>query len=291
MNDSKHIAIICDGNRTWARLLNKNPYFGHTQGAKNIKNIVKAAIKNNISYLTLFLLSTENLINRSKEELDHLFSLFSKLIDYKSLFIENKIKFETVGDISKLPQNIIESIIELKEITKNFNQLNLTFAVNYGGRDEIKRAANKYKNSNNLDFENCLDSSFLPDIDIMMSDKLPTIQQVKERYEIPFDNYAILIFHPETTNLITIHEQIKLISSSLIKSQLNYVVIMPNNDYGSNIIIDEYDVTFKNNNSFKVFPSLRFEYFLTLLKNAKFVIGNSSVGIREAEIMVFQSLI
>jgi len=123
-----------------------------------------------------------------------------------------------------------------------------------------------------------------PDIDIMMSDKLPTIKQVKERYEIPFDNYAILIFHPETTKLSTTNEQIKIISSSLIKSQLNYVVIMPNNDYGSNVIIDEYDVTFKNNNSFKVFPSLRFEYFLTLLKNAKFIIGNSSVGIREAEI-------
>ena len=128
MNDSKHIAIICDGNRTWARLLNKNPYFGHTQGAKNIKNIVKAAINNDISYLTLFLLSTENLLNRSKEELDHLFSLFSKLIDYKSLFIENQIKFETVGDISKLPKNIIESIKELKEITKDITYITKTIS-------------------------------------------------------------------------------------------------------------------------------------------------------------------
>ena len=168
MNDSKHIAIICDGNRTWARLLNKNPFFGHTQGAKNIKNIVNAAIKNHISYLTLFLLSTENLLNRSKEELDHLFSLFSKLIDYKSLFIENQVKFQTIGDISKLPQNIIESIKDLKEITKNFKKLNLTFAVNYGGRDEIQRAAEKYKDSDSLKFEECMDSNFLPDVDIMI---------------------------------------------------------------------------------------------------------------------------
>ena len=168
MNDSKHIAIICDGNRTWARLLNKNPFFGHTQGAKNIKNIVNAAIKNHVSYLTLFLLSTENLLNRSKEELDHLFSLFSKLIDYKSLFIENQVKFQTVGDISKLPQNIIESIKDLKEITKNFKKLNLTFAVNYGGRDEIQRAAEKYKDSDSLKFEECMDSNILPDIDIMI---------------------------------------------------------------------------------------------------------------------------
>ena len=168
MNNLNHIAIICDGNRTWARLLDKNPFFGHTQGAKNIKNIVKATIKNNISYLTLFLLSTENLLNRSKDELDHLFSLFSKLIDYKSLFIENQIKFETVGDISKLPDNIIQSIKELKKTTKDFTQLNLTFAVNYGGRDEILRAANKFKDSDNLEFEECLDSSFLPDIDLMI---------------------------------------------------------------------------------------------------------------------------
>jgi len=123
-----------------------------------------------------------------------------------------------------------------------------------------------------------------PDIDVMMSEKLPTIKQVKDRYDIAFDNYAILIFHPETTKLSIINEHIKIISSSLIESQLNYVIIMPNNDFGSDIIINEYDRAFQNNNSFKIFPSLRFEYFLTLLKNAKFIIGNSSAGIREAEI-------
>jgi len=168
MNQLKHIAIICDGNRTWARLLNKNPLFGHTQGAKNIKKIVKSAIENKISFLTLFLLSTENLLNRSQSELDHLFSLFSKLIDYKKLFIENKIKFQTVGDTTKLPQNIQDSINELKEATKDYSNLNLTFAVNYGGRDEIERAAKKYKNSSDIDFEDCLDSNFLPNVDILI---------------------------------------------------------------------------------------------------------------------------
>lgn len=168
MNQINHLAIICDGNRTWARLLNKNPYFGHTQGAKNIKNIVQAAIDNKISYLTLFLLSTENLLNRSQEELSHLFDLFSKLIDYKSLFIENQIKFNTVGDISKLPPNIINSILELKETTKDFQQLNLTFAVNYGGRDEILRAAESYKNHPEKPFEQHLDSHILPDVDLMI---------------------------------------------------------------------------------------------------------------------------
>ena len=168
MNKINHIAMICDGNRTWAKKLGENPLFGHTQGAKNIKNIVQSAIDNNISYLTLFLLSTENLLNRSETELKHLFSLFEKLIDYKDLFIKNQIKFETVGDITKLPPNIIESILDLKEITKDFTNLNLTFAINYGGRDEIIRAAKSFKNSKKSNFEEFLDSHFLPDIDILV---------------------------------------------------------------------------------------------------------------------------
>ena len=164
-----HIAIICDGNRTWAKLLGKDPFFGHTEGAKNIKKIVKACIEINVKHLSLFLLSTENLLNRSQKELAHLFSLFSKILDYKSLFHENKIRFCTIGDTSKLPENIKKALIELKDETKDYNQLVLTFAVNYGGKDEINRAAMEYKTSDqSQDFETYLDSFFLPDIDIMI---------------------------------------------------------------------------------------------------------------------------
>ena len=87
----KHLAIILDGNRTWAREQGKPEFMGHTQGAKNIQTIVKAVISHGIEVLSMYVLSTENLKNRSDSELKHLFSLFEKLIDYKNLFQENKI--------------------------------------------------------------------------------------------------------------------------------------------------------------------------------------------------------
>lgn len=119
-----------------------------------------------------------------------------------------------------------------------------------------------------------------PDIDIMLSGNLPTIEETKERYEIEYDDYAILMYHPVTTEVEKLGRNIENIVSSLIKSGRNYVVIYPNNDYGSEIILSEYE-RFKGNEHFRVFPSIRFEHFLTLLKNADFMIGNSSAGVRE----------
>lgn len=120
-----------------------------------------------------------------------------------------------------------------------------------------------------------------PDIDVMKSKNLPTISQVKKRYGILFKKYAILIYHPVTTELDTLQVQISEVLSSIIDSGMNYVVIYPNNDSGSDIIIQEYKkIKFLKN--FKIFNSLRFEYFLSLLKNSEFIIGNSSAGIRES---------
>lgn len=128
-----------------------------------------------------------------------------------------------------------------------------------------------------------------PDIDIMLSDELPTLNDVKERYEIEFDSYAILMYHPVTTELTELPDRVNILVDSLIKSQKNYIVIYPNNDAGNTIIIDAYD-KLKQNNNFRVFPSMRFEYFLTLLKNAQFMIGNSSAGIRETGIYGIPSI-
>lgn len=122
-----------------------------------------------------------------------------------------------------------------------------------------------------------------PDIDIMKSAKLPKVKEAKARYEIPFNQYAILLYHPVTTEIDTLAQDINTIVSAVIESNRNYVVIYPNNDRGSDIILKEYE-RFLNKKNFRVFPSLRFEYFLTLLKNSRFIIGNSSAGVREAEI-------
>lgn len=119
-----------------------------------------------------------------------------------------------------------------------------------------------------------------PDIDIMLSDRLPPLEEVKNRYEINFENYAILIYHPVTTELEKLEINTRNLVSALIESKRNYVVIYPNNDNGNEIILKEYQ-RFRGNDRFKIFPSIRFEYFLTLLKNCDFIIGNSSAGIRE----------
>jgi len=122
-----------------------------------------------------------------------------------------------------------------------------------------------------------------PDIDIMKSKELPSIDKAKKRYKIPFDKYSIFIYHPVTTELEKLENDINEVVSAVIKSKRNYIVIYPNNDTGSDIIIKEYE-RFKELDNFKIFPSIRFEYFLTFLKNSKFIIGNSSVGTRVSEI-------
>lgn len=120
-----------------------------------------------------------------------------------------------------------------------------------------------------------------PDIDIMFSDQLPQLDIVKEYYQIDFDQYAIVMFHPVTTEFKHMQKYADDFVSSLLSDNHNYVVIFPNNDLGSQFIIDAYK-RIKDNSRFRIFPSLRFEYFLTLLKNSQFIIGNSSAGIREA---------
>lgn len=119
-----------------------------------------------------------------------------------------------------------------------------------------------------------------PDIDIMVSKKLPSLDETKKRYDISYDKYAILMYHPVTTERELLREHIEQLVSAVLESKKNYIVIYPNNDYGSETILLEYE-RFRNNNMFRVFPSIRFEYFLTLLQNADFMIGNSSAGVRE----------
>jgi UDP-N-acetylglucosamine 2-epimerase (hydrolysing) len=120
-----------------------------------------------------------------------------------------------------------------------------------------------------------------PDVDIMFSKSLPTISEVKTYYEIPFKKYAIAMFHPVTTEFDLIEKYATNFVNALIASNTKYVVIYPNNDLGSSKIIKAYE-RLRENPNFRILSSLRFEYFLTLLKNANFIIGNSSAGIREA---------
>jgi UDP-N-acetylglucosamine 2-epimerase (hydrolysing) len=120
-----------------------------------------------------------------------------------------------------------------------------------------------------------------PDVDIMFSNSLPDLKTVKAYYNISFEDFAIAMFHPVTTEHQQMAQYATNFVSALINSRKNYVVVFPNNDMGSQIILEAYQPLMKHPN-FRVFPSIRFEYFLTLLKHARFIIGNSSAGVREA---------
>ena len=122
-----------------------------------------------------------------------------------------------------------------------------------------------------------------PDIDVMLSDSLPSLAEVRKKYAIPFREYAIFTYHPVTTELDRLPACIRAVVDALIESGRNYVVIYPNNDAGAEAILKELE-RLEGNPHVRSIPSMRFEYFLTLLKHAQVVVGNSSVGIREAPV-------
>ena len=120
-----------------------------------------------------------------------------------------------------------------------------------------------------------------PDIDIMMSHDLPTLDRVRKKHKIPFENFAILIYHPVVSEVDRLGDDMDEVICALQMSGKNYVVIYPNNDTGSQIILQKYK-TLASEPHFCFYPSIPFEDFLVLLRNADFIVGNSSCGVREA---------
>ncbi|NBW91440.1 MAG: UDP-N-acetylglucosamine 2-epimerase (hydrolyzing), partial [Actinobacteria bacterium] len=129
-----------------------------------------------------------------------------------------------------------------------------------------------------------------PDLDIMLSPTLPSLDEAKLRYNINFEKYFIAIFHPVTTDQEASALAAKEFVDALIASGENFVVIHPNNDTGFENIISEYRRLLEFENRFRQFESLRFEHFLVLLKNSLGIVGNSSAGIREAPLYGIPSI-
>ena len=139
-NFPKHIAIIMDGNRRWARGKNLPVKLGHKTGADNLKKIAKYANKIGVKYLTLYAFSTENW-KRSEEEVSGLMFLMQTYIDdFIKKVDKDNIKINVIGDISRLSENLQKSINKCIEITKNNTGLVLNIAFNYGGRAELIKA-------------------------------------------------------------------------------------------------------------------------------------------------------
>ena len=120
-----------------------------------------------------------------------------------------------------------------------------------------------------------------PDTDIMFSADLPDLEEVKRRYEIPFDQYGIVMYHPVTTERAQVRSNAREVVDALLASDRNFVVIHPNNDQGAETILEEME-RLRGLPKFRFIPSMRFEYFLVLMKHAAVMVGNSSAGVREA---------
>tara|TARA_B100001996_G_C18637423_1_gene584244 strand:+ start:407 stop:1534 length:1128 start_codon:yes stop_codon:yes gene_type:complete len=121
-----------------------------------------------------------------------------------------------------------------------------------------------------------------PDIDLMISKNLPSLEESIERYQLPFKEYSLILYHSVTSEIEELSFYMEQLIKAVVDSNENYIVIYPNNDSGSDLIINSFKKYFNKNPKIKIFPSLRFEHFLTLLKNSKFILGNSSAGISEA---------
>ncbi len=122
-----------------------------------------------------------------------------------------------------------------------------------------------------------------PDIDLMMSASLPDLAEVKRYYAIPFSDYGVIIFHPVTTDLADTELSANAIADAVLESGREHVVIFPNNDEGCELIFNAWK-RLESNARIKLLPSMRVEYFLVMLRNARYLLGNSSAGIRECPV-------
>jgi len=179
LNVPKHVAIILDGNGRWAKKRNMPRNYGHVQGSKTVEQIIEDGYKMGIEYITVYAFSTENW-KRSKDEVDALMKLLGKyLIDCIERSTKNNMQVRVIGDKTALDSKLVERINELEEATKDATGLKFTIAINYGGRDEIRRAvakiaedvANQIIQPSDITEElisNKLDTAGLPDPDLLI---------------------------------------------------------------------------------------------------------------------------
>ncbi len=138
-NIPRHVAIILDGNRRYAKKKGLPTLEGHRRGARKIADLMKWCKELGVRELTLYCFSTEN-FNRDKKEVDYLMNLFRKefpkLKDRKDIH-ENKLRVNVIGRLSLFPKDIQEMFKEIMEKTKDYDQYTVNFALGYGGRSEI----------------------------------------------------------------------------------------------------------------------------------------------------------
>jgi len=140
-NIPKHVAIVMDGNGRWAKARNLERTVGHQEGIESVREVAESAARIGVQYLTLYTFSMENW-NRPMEEVSALMGLLMTELNDK-IFKKNNIRFETIGDLSRLPKSIQEQIQSVKDSTATFSRMTLVLALSYSSRWEITNAAQK----------------------------------------------------------------------------------------------------------------------------------------------------
>lgn len=178
-NFPRHIAIIMDGNRRWAKSKGKPANFGHKEGAKTLEKIVRYANKIGLEYITVYAFSTENW-KRAEDEVKGLMILLQNYLDdYAKRADTENIKVQILGDISALSEGMQKSIKNCMERTKNNTGVTFNIALNYGGRDEIVKAVKqivqdvkesnlKIEEINERIISDCLYTKGQPDPDLLI---------------------------------------------------------------------------------------------------------------------------
>ena len=169
----KHIAFIMDGNGRWASLRGLPRKAGHREGVKAVERTIDSCIKYGVKYCTFFAFSTENW-KRSEDEVNGIFELLRDYIGKEdNLFVKKKVKLNSIGVLEPFPNDLKEALEKTKNETKNFDQLTVTFALNYGGRDDIVRAVNSLirigkSKITEMDIKNALDTKDMPEPDFVV---------------------------------------------------------------------------------------------------------------------------
>ncbi|CAM3621241.1 isoprenyl transferase [Flavobacterium chungbukense] len=178
-NLPKHLAIIMDGNGRWAKQQGFLRAFGHENGTKSVKEIIKTSARLGIEYLTLYAFSTENW-NRPKLEVQALMKiLINSLKKELTTLQENNIRLNAIGNLDKLPKTAQKELLDVMEKTKNNTRLTLTLALSYGSREELVNAVKiiSDKVKNNIISIDTIDDSIinehlytqnLPDVDLLI---------------------------------------------------------------------------------------------------------------------------
>ncbi len=174
-NIPKHVAIIPDGNRRWAKYRGLAPQFGHYRAGSysNIESLLKEAKKIGVKYVSIWGFSTDNW-KRSENEKKAIFDLILGGVKRFMKFAkENRMKFKHIGRKDRLPRNLIKALEKLEKETSKYKDFTVLLCLDYGGRDELIRAVNKIlksetKEINEKDFAKFLDSYGMPDPDFII---------------------------------------------------------------------------------------------------------------------------